>query len=342
MNVQGKYIKDESGNIISPITSTNSVFGEDGSNLNEIIENIPSMKTNIITQENTDLNDYITPGVYYFNQNYIPTNIPAGVNGWLVVYQSAGTGVKQIWYRFGTYNVNDHQTFIRIYDGTNWSNWTRLAVVEKDLINYLPLSGGELTGNLIVDGNIVAGDTTKTVTNYVKVNSQTRSGQLNLSSANNFGLYDNDFSKWVIISNTNGRISVDGQTMTYEPGDYYNLNTISCWPGYITNGRQNVEFYITLPKIITSDVKTVTLTAYGSSTPSCTVRTTVGYALQNYNILSDTYYKFNISCYGTYNRIRVTLASTTSKEIGTHIPVSVTNNTPVTVAIQGIQLNFGS
>lgn len=81
---------------------------------------------------------------------------------------------------------------------------------------------------------------------------------------------------------------------------------------------------------------TSTNSVFGEDGSNLTVRTTVGYVLQNYNILSDIYYKFNISCYGTYNRIRVTLASTTSKEIGTHIPVSVTNNTPVTVAIQGI------
>lgn len=34
----------------------------------------------IVTTANTDLNNYKTDGEFYFSADYIPTNIPAGVN----------------------------------------------------------------------------------------------------------------------------------------------------------------------------------------------------------------------------------------------------------------------
>lgn len=77
-----------------------------------------------VTTVGTDLNDYIETGRYFFNSANKPENIPAGVNGWLEVISSNDNTVKQIWYRYGTANSNDYQTFIRTKMSTTWSNWT--------------------------------------------------------------------------------------------------------------------------------------------------------------------------------------------------------------------------
>lgn len=82
-----------------------------------------------VTTAGTDLDDYTTTGLYYFSNKHTPTNAPAGVNGWLMVLQGdQGTVAKQIWYRHGTANSNDSQTFVRTQtslNSTNWSSWKR-------------------------------------------------------------------------------------------------------------------------------------------------------------------------------------------------------------------------
>ena len=92
--------------------------------------------TVIVSTANTDLNNYTDNGYYFFSASVTPTNIPAGVNGWLeVIKSSASNTVKQIWYRFGTVNSNDYQTFIRTCIAGTWGNWVRLATMEKDVNN---------------------------------------------------------------------------------------------------------------------------------------------------------------------------------------------------------------
>lgn len=80
-----------------------------------------------------DLNDYKTSGFYYFPSTQ--TNIPAGSNGWLLVIGAgADERIKQIWFRYGTNNSNDYQTYVRTYsNGSNdWSDW-RKFIVSDDL-----------------------------------------------------------------------------------------------------------------------------------------------------------------------------------------------------------------
>lgn len=79
----------------------------------------------------TDLNDYKEFGWYYFSSSYTPTNIPAGSNGWLQVVTTSGSAVKQFWYRMGTINSNDYQTFVRTFNGTNWGDW-RTTLTDKN------------------------------------------------------------------------------------------------------------------------------------------------------------------------------------------------------------------
>lgn len=87
-------------------------------------------KTKVVSTPNTNLNDYREEGRYYFNSEVTPTNIPVGVNGFLIVI-SAGTNnniVKQIWMRQGTQNSNDSDTYIRTYNDVNWSDWKKVAM----------------------------------------------------------------------------------------------------------------------------------------------------------------------------------------------------------------------
>lgn len=108
----------------TPINATNLKKMQD--NIEEAIE-----VQNVI-ETDTNLNDYKTTGVYAFNTNTKPTNIPTGVNGWLVVYSHPDTAIKQIWYRWGTNDTNHYETYIRNFDSNKWSSWVRL-IAENDL-----------------------------------------------------------------------------------------------------------------------------------------------------------------------------------------------------------------
>ena len=79
-----------------------------------------------------DLNDYTEQGWYFFTSNNTITNVPAGVNGWLKVVKDKDSGIwtKQIWYRAGTPNSNDYQTYVRTRTGDIWSNWKQYQMVE--------------------------------------------------------------------------------------------------------------------------------------------------------------------------------------------------------------------
>lgn len=102
------------------IKNDNDVY-EDFYDENNIPENVT-----IITDD-VNLNGVKKTGLYYFGVGHTYTNIPAGVNGWLRVMggSSVAGAVKQIWYRHGTADTNDYETYVRTCaDGTNWSNWT--------------------------------------------------------------------------------------------------------------------------------------------------------------------------------------------------------------------------
>lgn len=76
-----------------------------------------------------DLNNYINNGTYYFYSDHTPANAPSGVvNGTLVVMATSTTTLKQLWFRTGTVNTNDHQTYVRTCNGGNWSNWHKFAM----------------------------------------------------------------------------------------------------------------------------------------------------------------------------------------------------------------------
>ena len=124
--------------------------------INTDINNLNNQKVNKvinITSTGTNLNDYKTEGTYYFSPSYTPTNIPVGVNGWLkVIPGNDGTViVKQIWYRHGTPNSNDYETYVRTFSSNTWSNWNKLAIqssIDNLNNNKVSKTGDTLTGEL--------------------------------------------------------------------------------------------------------------------------------------------------------------------------------------------------
>lgn len=88
-------------------------------------EALSALAYHTVTTTGTSLDDYIEPGVYYFANNYTPTNIPVGVNGWLMVIPYSTSLIKQLWFRHGTNNTNDFHTYVRTCSGGAWSTWRR-------------------------------------------------------------------------------------------------------------------------------------------------------------------------------------------------------------------------
>ena len=107
-----------------------------------------------VTTANTNLDDYTTEGLYSFAAAYAPINVPSGnTNGWLLVMQWTETHkatIKQIWFRHGSANNNDHETYVRTKLGDyGWSSWKR----------YVTSNGGTITGNVVLDNaDIYAGN----------------------------------------------------------------------------------------------------------------------------------------------------------------------------------------
>jgi len=116
--------------VIDNLTSTSvtaALSANQGRVLNEKIS------TTIIETADTNLNDYTTEGTYFFSASYTPTNVPSGaVNGWLRVMKGSSNWVKQIWYRAGTANSNDYNTYVRTYTSAGvWSSWKRLVAEDE-------------------------------------------------------------------------------------------------------------------------------------------------------------------------------------------------------------------
>ncbi len=100
----------------------------------EIIENLDCK---IVEQTNTDLNDYTETGIFFFDASQKPLNIPVGSNGWLQVMKASEIFVKQIWWRAGTPNSNDFETYVRT-KSTSWSAWRKYEIFEDS--NWINLS----------------------------------------------------------------------------------------------------------------------------------------------------------------------------------------------------------
>lgn len=148
---QGKLLNDKINNlnivkVIDNLTSTdtkNALSANQGRILNSKF-NTKLDKCIRVTEANTDLNDYQDDGLFYFNTEVTPINIPFGSNGWLEVKGTRGGHIKQLWYRSGTANSNDHQIAVRSFVGNVWSDWAIL----------LTTKGGTVAGDYVFSNNV--------------------------------------------------------------------------------------------------------------------------------------------------------------------------------------------
>ena len=102
----------------------------------------------------TDLNNYKTSGVYYFNSSNTPLNLPTTdsavnpwnpVNGWLIVLRADAGAIKQFFCRYGSFADNDHQVWVRTGNGSVWGNWSGIANRPVMLYRNDSGSGGTIT-----------------------------------------------------------------------------------------------------------------------------------------------------------------------------------------------------
>lgn len=128
----------------------------------------------VITTAGENLNDYIQPGIYmWVSAEQGPTNAPTepntNVNGWLHVMSNGLETIKQIWYRLGHPDSNDHNTYVRTKTiNSEWSSWKRYfttadtidiahggtgATTKEDALSNLGAiakTGDTMTGNLTI------------------------------------------------------------------------------------------------------------------------------------------------------------------------------------------------
>lgn len=114
-------------------------------------------KGNYVTtiNENSDLNNVKTNCINFYPAAVATSgeskNFPAKISGFLLALsRDTSTYVRQIYYAT---LVNDIYTRIYNSSSTSWSNWEKVTL-ETDIVgNYLPLSGGTMTGNITMSNN---------------------------------------------------------------------------------------------------------------------------------------------------------------------------------------------
>ena len=127
-------------NVIDSLESTSitdALSANQGRVLKSLIDGINGLDIEDHLTGEFNLNNFNTFGFHWFKGNTTLTNQPNGaVNGWLMVLDSEAT-VKQVWFRSGTPNSTDYETYVRTYTtGDGWGEWKPLHNVDsgwKDL-----------------------------------------------------------------------------------------------------------------------------------------------------------------------------------------------------------------
>lgn len=98
MDVKGKYLKDENGEIISPITSMNTVFDNDGNSLNSIIAKDAYFYSVLSRQQNIDNN---SKQIIQFTSYDNSLNINLNISTYTFTVQYAGIYLINLYCHFG-------------------------------------------------------------------------------------------------------------------------------------------------------------------------------------------------------------------------------------------------
>lgn len=134
-------------------------------------------------------------------------------NGLSTVYVAANNGffLGPIGATPYIYNENNNINF-RYMNGS-----TTVYANVRDMVNAinarLPLSGGSISGSLSVSGTITSvGDMYVRQSNaavYLNFVNDLHNGHVGVSSASNFGLYSDKYSKWVIVCKKDGTVTTN-------------------------------------------------------------------------------------------------------------------------------------
>ena len=125
------------------------------------------------------------------------TNYPVDTTGLLVCYKTDGVTNQ-------TYHTYVGEVYSRSkYYSTEWSAWEKLAL-KSDLANYLPLTGGTVSGDI----NQVTTDASKYITNLFR--NTTRKLYEQLTPNGVYYLYDETNNKKIIGSTADGTNTFNG------------------------------------------------------------------------------------------------------------------------------------
>lgn len=124
------------------------------------------------------------------------TNRPEGLgNGYLEVIPRGNGLTNLILQRYTLYENN--KVYARqLLDGTNWTEWT------DRLDDYLPLSGGDLSGSI---------DITKE-SPYIAVGNGKGRTSLHTSISGDRGIYDVSYDDWTIVRRADGTVEIPHTT----------------------------------------------------------------------------------------------------------------------------------
>lgn len=238
--------------------------------------------------ENVNFNDVTEGGMYRYGSSI--TNGPdgAGSHGQLLVVRGANDTIAQLCFPY-----SDSRMFLRTGNAVNnpngtWQDWVAIAST-NDLNNYLPLSGGQVNGNLSVYGPPSNG--------IIKVKSTT-------SYESGIGFYNWDTAKLTfgICEDIDNKLGLYDNANTYGGGakwyvlateDYVNDNmpkSALVWRGHSTNVTglsldTNSFYMIQLYCDVPQAVKTIIVK------PSVTgISGLIGFSYNNYRFYGNTFH----------------------------------------------------
>ena len=98
--------------------------------------------TTWITSGTANLNNYTTPGLYFFQNGVTLTNVPNNaVDGWLEVLYGTDNSIKQLWHRAGSNPNTFRDEYIRLYGNGAWGNWAQISGYTTPSITLNTVSG---------------------------------------------------------------------------------------------------------------------------------------------------------------------------------------------------------